>query len=206
MENRPKPTGIMQIDEILAVAEDPAYKRAATARILLRQDYLQRFHELEDELTAAMERDRLANEDPTAPAVADAIAALEAQCEDEKVEFRFVQIGHSAWLKLMAAHPPTPQQKRDFPAAEFNIDTFPAAAVAASCQSPAMTPEDALRLESALNEVQYAQLWGACLNANVGGGESPKSPAAGLIRRLRDESGTTPASEGSPDQSSLDEL
>lgn len=192
------------IEDILTVAEDPTHRRTATVRILLHQDLEARHRELERRLDFEMTEDARLNRDPVAPDVADEIRALEAEIDDAKVPFTFRSVGKRAWADLLAKHPPTPEQ-RQTGRAEFNPDTFPAAAVAASSLEPSISPDAAARLEAALNSSQFDVLWGAVLDVNIGGLQSPKSAFAGRIRRPNGASVTTAAPEESLEASSSDE-
>jgi hypothetical protein len=140
-----------------------------------------------------------------APDLARQVQELEAEIDAAKVEFRFVSVGHRQWADLMAAHPPTREQKKLNPRSDHNPETFPVAAIAASCQRPELSVEEVQRLERALNDAQFNALWAKCLEANLGGLESPKSAAAGLIARLNVGSGTIAASGESLEASSSDE-
>lgn len=193
------------LEEILAQAENPAYVRVATARILLRQDLVARHAELEEQLTAAANADRATNREPVAPALAAQILELEQEMEAAKVEFRFRAIGKRAWADLIARHPPTKDQLKADPRLDHNPVTFPVAAIAASCIDPELTLEDAQRLERALNHSQFDLLWAKVVDANIGGLNAPKSRAAGMILRPSVPSATTAASEEFPEASSLDE-
>jgi hypothetical protein len=130
---------------------------------------------------------------------------LEAEIDAAKVEFRFQSIGHRAWADLMAAHPPTKEQLKAFNRIDHNPETFPLAAIAASCVEPAMTVDDVGRLERALNDTQFNLLLVRCVEANTGGIDTPKSAAAGMIRRVNGQSVNTAVPAASPGQSSLAE-
>jgi len=202
-KTKPKPT----IADILADARNPAYVRVATARVLLRQDLAARHEELDAELRAAIEVDHQEDSlEVTAPDVAEQVQELEAEIEAAKVSFRFRAIGKRAWSDLLKEHPPTKAQLQADPRLDHNPETFPAAAIAASCSDPEMTLDDARELEAALNQSQFAVLWAACIDANIGGVTDPKSRlAAGLIRRANGESAKPPTTTGSHEASSSDE-
>lgn len=190
------------IEQVLSDAENPAYVRAATARVLLRQDLLARHAELYARLEATVAEDRKYNRDPEAPALATEIEALEAEVEAAKVPFKFEAVGHRQWSDLLVKYPPSQEQLKDKPRLDFDPEKFPVAAIAASCVEPKMTLEQAKRLEKALNEAQFQELWDACIDANWGGLEAPKAPLAGVIRRMSAKSATTPVPEASLDQPS----
>lgn len=193
------------IEEILSQATDPAYVRTATARILLRQDLLTQHQQLEADLDAAIQADNAENRTPQAPAISQQILDLEAEIDAARIEFRFRSIGHRAWADLMAAHPPTKEQIKALGRIDHNPETFPIAAIAASCVEPAMTVDDVAQLDRALNDTQFNLLLVRCVEANTGGVDTPKSVAAGVIHRVNGRSVTTPAPVASPDQSSLAE-
>ena len=182
------------LDDILAAAENRDHARTATVRVLLRQDLAAKHAELDAELTAASARDQLVNEPDRAPALAADIEALEAEMEAAKVEFRFRSIGRKAWADLLAKHPPSKAQMQADRRTTFDPETFPIAAIAASCIIPeGMDEAAAKRLETALSDAQFSQLWNACIDANLGGVDLPKSLTAGLIRRVSGRSATTAA-------------
>lgn len=182
------------IDDILTQAENPEYVRVATARVLLRQDLVARHAELESQLVDAKARDLLHNERDAAPALAREIEALQAEMDAARVEFRFRNIGRKAWADLLAKHPPTPQQVKADRRTTFNPETFPIAAIAASCDRPSGVDEKAVeRLEASLSDAQFSQLWNACVDANLGGADLPKSLMAGAILRANERSGNTAA-------------
>jgi hypothetical protein len=203
-----KPKKPSSIDDILAQAENPEFVRVSTARVLLRQDLHAEHQRLENELAAAVDRNRgdttIGGEDTTA--IVDQLRAVEAEVEDAKVEFRFKAIGRRAWLDLLAKHPPTREQLRARSTLDFNPDTFPTAAIAASCVEPEMTVDQVERLERALNSAQFEVLWGACISCNMEGVADPKSALAVLIAGstppVNGQSGTIAANTASPAVSS----
>jgi hypothetical protein len=199
-------TAKLTVEEILSQATDPAYIRTTTVRLLLRQDLLARHDELERELDAAVQGDGLENRHPQAPNVSQQLVDLEAEIDAAKVTFKFQSIGHRAWADLMAAHPPTKEQLKAFNRIDHNPETFPLAAIAASCVEPAMTVDDVGRLERALNDTQFNLLLVRCVEANTGGIDTPKSAvASGIARLVNGRSANTAVPAASPAQSSLAE-
>lgn len=184
----------LPLEEILNQAENPSYRRVATARVLLRQDLTARHAELDAELQAALERDAITNEPDKAPAIAKQLRDLETEIEEAKVEFRFANIGHRAWADLLAKHPPKQEKGGRRSNDPFNPATFPAAAIAAACIAPEGVDEAAAkRLEVALDESQFAALFNAAVDANVGGTVDPKSAAAGMILQASERFARTAA-------------
>lgn len=186
---------------VLADAENPAYVRSASAKILLRQDLTRRLAELQAEFEAAVSDTAMAQTDE-GRRVAKEITALKAEIDEAKVEFRFHNIGRRAWADLLLKHPPTKEQARTLKV-DHNPETFPIAAIAASCVEPEGMDEAAVkRLEAALTDSQFTALWAAAVEANIGG-DAPKADLlSGLIARLSGQSGTTAVSEESPEASS----
>lgn len=183
--------------------------RTATARVLLRQDLLERHKELEAELDAAVERDMRASEGsiddvPEAVGVAAQIMELQAEIEAAMRPFHFRAIGRKPWRDLLAKHPPTKEQRAADPRLDHNPETFPHAAIAASCTSPVMTAEQVAQFEQICDLSQYSLLWNACLDANAGRGDTPKSLRAGGIALANAELGKQRTTTGSLDQPSLD--
>lgn len=202
--------GELNIDDLLAEAENPAYRLTKTARILMGKavGLLEEHAELDRRLAEAVLSDTTASSsldhEAKAPGLAREVAALEQQIEDSKTPFRFVAIGRKAWADLVALHPPTKDDLKSDQRANINGQTFPPAAIAASCTSPTMTVEQVQRLEAALPDSQWMVLWDSCLAANLGGLTNPKSAIAGSILRESERSATTAANEGFHDPGSLD--
>ena len=192
------------MEEILAVAENPDYHRVATARILLRQDLVDKHAEMEDALFKAYDLDKASNDEDQAPIIAARIQEMEALMDAEAVPFKFRSVGAQHWAQLVAQHPPTKAQLAASKGADHNPDTFQPVAVAASCVEPDLTVEAAARLRTALNVSQWTELWETCLKVNLGSRALPKSTAAGLILRPSGASETSSVSEESPEASSLE--
>ena len=179
------------IDDLLAEVS----AREVTVRVLLRQDMLAEHARMDAELIDALNTDAKENRDPLGPPLARKLVAFEAEIDAAKRAFTFKAIGKRKWADLIAKHQPTKEQTRANPRLDHNPDTFPAAAVAASCVEPVMTLDQATALETALNLAVFDQLWAACLEANVGGGDSPKSLVAGPIVQVSEGLGITRARE-----------
>ncbi|MGZ4465198.1 MAG: hypothetical protein ACXVW0_07565 [Nocardioides sp.] len=122
--------------------------------------------------------DEQSNTPDRAPALGEQLRALQERISAAEVEFVFRSIGRLAWRNLVAEHPPTKEQ-REQTFADFNVDTFPVAAVAASCVAPeGVTVEGVEELAEILSEGQWNRLWATCHAANTAGGESPNLGAA----------------------------
>ena len=190
------------IDDLLAEVT----AREKTVRILLRQDMLAEHARLDAELVAELEIDANENRDAVGPRLAQRLVEFEAEIEAAKRPFTFRAIGKRPWADLLADHPPTKDQlAASNGRIDHNPETFPIVAIAASCVDPKMTVAQVTRLEDAINLGQFEKLWAACLDANVGGGDSPKSFAAGPIARVSAALGITAANGASRAPSSSDE-
>lgn len=187
------------IDDLLAEIT----AREKTVKILLDQRLLAEHERLDAELLAATKLDDEENRDPVGPGLAQKLVEFEAAIEAAKREFRFRAVGKKAWADLLALHPPTKEQTAANARIDHNPETFPGAAIAASCVDPVMTVEQVGRLEEALNLAQFDKLWAACLEANVGAFDSPKSLVAPLIVRMSDVFETTPVNGASRGRFSL---
>lgn len=192
--------------DIVAQLLEKVSPRRSVARVLLDQELHNEHERLDAELTREKHVDRTENRAEKAPAIARQVVELEERIEAAKVEFTFQSVGFTSWLKLKAKYPPTQEQRKANPNAEFNIDTFLVPAIAASIveingEPATMTVEQVAQLERGLNEGQFATLWQAALDANQGD-KTPKSWAAGATARVSDSFESTPALEESLDQSS----
>lgn len=114
------------------------------------------------------------------------IEQLQAEVKDKTRTFVFEGIGWGQWRKLVAAHPPSPDQAEVFQRAialsllprgfgEIEVDetTFVPAAMAASCKEPGLTPEQALTMIEKLPTGVIDRLWEAVLRVNHAGKDDP---------------------------------
>lgn len=117
-------------------------------------------------------------------------AAREAARQHLK-DFVFEPVGSAFWRRLMAANPPTDQQKKNFAGQgrlRFDLDIFPIVAVAFCLTEPTVPdkeriayrdwlverkgqpplPPTVVKLQELLPENVWQQLWGAALEVNEG--------------------------------------
>jgi hypothetical protein len=199
------------IDEILALSKDPEYIRVEVARISIVPQALRTEHaELDARLTDLRAKRDTVDIPRELTETADRLLAIEAEIEAAVVEFKFKGIGFRAWSDLRLKHLPTRKQmeqaKQIGEQLDHDPDTFPPAAIAASCVEPEMTVEQVTELiSSGLIDVKaWNELWSACLAVNVAAAD-PKSLAAGLIARMNGGSSKRPTTIESPAVSSSDE-
>lgn len=150
-----------------------------TVAVCVRGDLTSAIEELDEQLRALRGEDVMGSAE--AKALAEQLEALEAEAAAHTYEFRFEPIGTQRWRKLAGEHPPTEEQQAINRFAEWDVESFPSAAIAASCAEPAMTVEQALQFEDRLSLGQWRRLWGACLAVNMDGGQVPKSVAASSV-------------------------
>jgi hypothetical protein len=158
-----------------------------TVRLCLRGDLLAAREQLERQLFDARAAD--------APAIADRLAAAEAEADAAAVEFVFRALSRRAWIALLDAHPPTDKDSDD--GLQFNAG-FPAAAISACAVEPEMTVDQVEQLLDRVSTAQYDALWIGVLSANVGADDIPKSVAATAVRAASGTRSTT-----APDTESL---
>jgi hypothetical protein len=197
--------------DFLAELADDKHRRRVDIQLLLRQDLaveLERLdREVNDELhwVASGAIGDPAELDDRKQAMWDKakrIEALTVEAEGSWRTFTFRSIGKRAWYDLVRDHPPTQAQLKANPQADVNRDTFEPAAMAASCESPTVTLEQAEQFRELLGTSQWDMLVAALFDANVGGLGLPKALAAGLILRQSDAFDRQPTTTGSPAASS----
>lgn len=169
--------------------------------VCLRNDLVADIERLEAELVAARIDDDRLNRAPVAPQIAARIVELQDEARAHQVNVVFRELPRRQWTDLLAAHPPT-QEDREA-GNDFNADTFPPAAMAASCVSPTgMTAERMRRIYDEWSLGQIRPMWRACLKVNTGASAVPKSAAASAILRAFERSSTTADPAASPEASS----
>lgn len=173
----------LTVDDLLAEIAP----RESVARVLLRQELVARHAELDASLQDALANDARENREPEAPRLAAEIVALEDEMDDARRAFTFRAVGQRRWSDLLAQHPPTKDQRKENPRLDHNPATFPVVAIAASCANPVLTEDQVRLFEDRLDVTQWSLLWAACLDANMGAGNSPKSIVAGAIARANAE-------------------
>lgn len=148
-----------------------------SVRVCLDGDLLAQVERLGQEFLQARLDDERLNRTDEAPAISERIAALGEQVKDAEVEFVFQSIGRLPWQDLISKHAPTKPQREL--GADFNTDTFPVAAMAASCVEPEGADVAGFEaLAATLNDGQWNRLWATCHAANTAGGDVPNLAAA----------------------------
>jgi hypothetical protein len=172
------------VDDILAAAT----RRSQVVPLCMRGDLAQRHEQLVEDLDRALSTGA---DDDELERLAGDIQQAEDDLRAATVDWTFAGVGRKAWSDLVASHPPTREQVEMFGIRlRWNPDTFPAAAIAASCVAPeGVTVEHVQALEEATTEAEWTDVWNAVLTVNLEGrrpGES--SAASAILRRLRPSS------------------
>lgn len=179
------------VDDFLGEYEAPTVE----VQVCPRADLLDRHRELERQLVDIGQRSNSSLADNGARRLAEELRDLEQEMDATSRTFKFRALSRRRWRALMAAHPPLKQHKAD--QIDHNPETFPVAAIAACAVEPAMTEDQAQKLEDRLPLGQFQKLWGAILDVNLGVSDTPKSVLATTILRMNGASSTTAAPEES---------
>lgn len=138
----------VDIDDVLARTR-PARR---TVPVCIDGTISVRLEELQEQWHAAAIYDREHNEPDTAPAVAEQIAELQAEADAATIPFTVEAIGSASWRRLVAEHPPPSD---DLVGWRWDPESFPPAALAASCIDPKMSEYQADALAERLSDGQW---------------------------------------------------
>ncbi|MGK4583485.1 hypothetical protein [Kitasatospora sp. HPMI-4] len=167
------PTQKRSIKEIAAAAR----LRETTVVLSFAGDLHGQIEDLQRQLAAASDwrGGSLADADPR-PELAERIEALQREMAENEAEFTVRALPARAWSDLLAAHPPRPGAEE-----RFNIETFPAAAIAACCIDPVMTGAEYAELAQVLTAAQEDELFDAVWRVNTQAASVPFSLASSAI-------------------------
>lgn len=187
------------IDDIIAGAKLPE----RTLPLCLRGDLQAEFEDAERQLRQAelAEGDALAA-GGAAREIAERIEAVRREMAEHTTVFRLRGLGAEPYSDLLAEHRPTEAQQRD--GHELNLDTFPAALVAACAVDPAMTVEQAKRLSQVITHRQWEDLFNTALACNRQAVDVPFSLSASAIRAATAPKSPRPEHGASPGAGSSD--
>lgn len=132
---------------------------------------------LDEEAEVALDEARARLADSTTPktvaAARSEVGAAEKRLADVTVEFLFRALGRADYRALVEAHPPTDAQRFAARArgelCEFHPDTFPPALLAAVCEEPAMTVDEARELLDGWTVGEAALIWNLALEVCLSG-------------------------------------
>ena len=188
----------------LTITDILAMKKPVTKTITVQLDgeLAEEITELVEELRLAERSDGRENKLDRAPAIKLKLENLRVKAQATSVSFTFQSIGRVEYDALLELHKPTPQQIKE--KMQFNIDTFPAALVAASCTEPKMEFNIAQAMfdSSDWNSAELQELFLAAFSANNEVPDIPLSNDASASTRNLLSNLLTQANEESPTQSS----
>lgn len=168
----------------------PARREVA---ICLDGSITSRLEDAEERRLAAVLYDAEHNQPSTARPIAEEITSLAAEAKEATTIFTVQSIGAGAWRRLVAEHPPPPDDRGDW---LYDPSTFTPAAVAASCVDPEMDEDQATELAERLSNGQWGKLMSAVYAVNVGD-DIPKFAPGTDGRRASEPSLTTAPPEES---------
>lgn len=125
----------------------------------------------------------------------DQLAAVEAEIEASVTVFRLQAIANRPWADLLAAHPPTTEER----AMGYGVhpETFEPAALAACAIDPKVSVAQAERMADTLPRSEWAALTEAVRRLHEDRSTAPKSPLLSVLRPTNADSSATPLDEGS---------
>ncbi len=165
----------MPIDDI----KSSLRRRRETALILIDQTPIDVLADADRRLAAALADDESLGTSPEVDALRAEVDAATAALEAKQVAFTFEGVGRQQWAKLLGDYPLTDDER----ALGLEVGTaFTVHAIATTCVSHELTPDDAEWLWENLDEAEWTKLWQACLIANYGQMIRPKSVAASALR------------------------
>lgn len=195
---------MVNIDEVIASAKLPE----KTLAVCLRGDLQSEWEDLERQLrteedASDSDGDTLAG-NAKAAELAERMEKLAATMREHEVVFRFRGLSAKAYSDLLAAHR-APEDKRDEAVDGLDWDTYPTALIAASATDPAMTLEQAAKLNEAVSHRQWDDLFATALACNRNQVSVPFSLSASAIRAASAPKSPPPEPSASPGRGSSDE-
>jgi hypothetical protein len=195
----------VEIDDVLARTR----LARRSVQVCLDGTVAGRLEALQAAWSDAVAYDREHNVPDTAPGVAEEIAALEVEAQGATVTFTVEALGAGAWRRLVAEYPPPPDDTDGW---RWDLDTFPPAALAASCIDPKMSEDQATELAERLSNGQWSKLFGAVLDVNLGddipkfgpgtAGHPTSAPSSTTAAPEESLTASSSASAASPDPAS----
>lgn len=152
----------LDIDSII----DEIVPAQAAVELCLRGDLLAEADKLSEQLGELddWKQSSLSDVDPRI-ALREQLNDLRAQMRESMRTFTFQTLGDREGSDLMAKHPPEKNDKGEDEGA-WNVQTYPAALVAAASLSPRMSEEQVGKLFDKLNLPQRNRLFAAAYRAN----------------------------------------
>jgi len=123
------------------------------------------------------------------------LAELEAEIAESVIVVKLRAIANRPWADLLAAHPPTTEER----AKGYGVhpDTFEPAALAACAVEPELTVAQAERMANTVPRSEWTALTEAVRRLHEDRSTAPKSPLLSVLRPASAASSATPPDEGS---------
>lgn len=151
--------------------------REKVVMVAMAGDLLAEHETLSEELDAALAATRTSLADGTSTQqLAERITELEALIEASRVPIRFRGVGRNRYKRLEQAHP-------DPDGGSWNLETFPAALIAAAAVDPVMTPEQVGDLADMITEGEFARLFQGAFSSCNDANDVPFNGRASLVNQ-----------------------
>lgn len=142
-----------------------------TITIFLDDDTTVALAEAQNALAEAQQR---SDSDEKLAELREAIDTAREAVEATSVEMTFQSVGRKRYDKLVLAHPPTDEQKKEFAEEygegkepEYDADEFSVALIAASCTEPVLSESQVRELRDEWNTAEYIELFTTSLEVNT---------------------------------------
>lgn len=192
------------MDEILARKKP----NERSVDILLNSSLKGEIAALEKELNRVARNTRRSLSDTSPDQIQTQIDALYDRAHDETVSFTFRDIGRKRYDELVAAHPPTQEQKDDYKAQDgpgnltFNPDTFPPALISACAIDPEISLAQATLICDTWSEGDIQELFLCAIAVCKEKTSIPFGKSGSAVMSDSDLNSTTALSGESPTPSS----
>lgn len=187
----------MNLDDLIATAQP----RTEVVRICARGDLVAAHAEAMRALDEATRADDALSGSPAVDEALARVREVEAEQDAATMEFTVTAVPRKVWADLLAAHPPSKEQRRA--GHVYNPDSFSIGLVTACVTDPEMSEDQAQKLTEVLHAAEWNKLENTAFRLNTTATPAPKLPAATALVRANGQSSTTPRSEESPEAGSL---
>lgn len=144
--------------------------------LCLRADLLAEFEDLDQQFKIARDNPAKTLGNKEAAEIAQVMQATREQMQASTETFHLRALPRRQWSDLLKKHPSASGET-----GEFDPDTFPVAALAACCVTPAMSEDQAGQLVDRVSQGQWNTLWLAIIELNIGAAEVPTSVSASAV-------------------------
>lgn len=186
-----------------------------SVKVVMDGEIMSRIDALKDRIRAEERTDRRENRNPVAPLLKRELDALYDKARESEVTFTFRSVGRARFDKMLAEHPPTPEQRKQvkelmsergmpFDPPKWNGETFPPAIVSASSVDPELTITDTQEMWADENwsPAELLRVLECALSCYWEVEEIPFAAGDTAMMPSSESNWTTAESEESPDLSS----